>query len=369
MSKLLNLFFRRNKTMTEVSVPTDSEFCPRCEANLTMQRAYRKDLPYWICKGCGEMLINPDMDSDVVWFCDGCGELLNQQKGFKDECGVWKCVLCGYENKIDSSALYMSENEYQIDLNNPYKGMKDSDLISLMEYEEIESLNDREEMILVKDKNGNLYVKKILHTYDTSVYQYLLKFPIKNMPQIKEVFEGNQCLIIIEEYIMGKTLAEIIEQQPLESNKAIRYAMDVCKIVKNLHNQATPIIHRDIKPSNVMITKDDKVYLLDVNVAKWYHSEEKEDTNLLGTLYYAAPEQFGYGFVSSSEKTDIYGIGILLNVMITGKMPKEEKASGEMWNIIEKCIRLNYEERYTDDELIEVLKNILEAYDAGNTNR
>lgn len=81
----------------------------------------------------------------------------------------------------------------------------------------------------------------------------------------------------------------------------------------------------------------------------------RKDTRLLGTLYFAAPEQFGYGFSASTIKADIYAVGILLNMMLTGKLPKEEKAVGEIWKIIEKCIRLNPEERYSDDELITVL--------------
>ena len=120
-----------------------------------------------------------------------------------------------------------------------------------------------------------------------------------------------------------------------------------------------PIIHRDIKPSNIMINCDLEVFLLDVNIAKWYKPEETEDTRLLGSLYFAAPEQFGYGFSASTEKADIYAVGILLNMMITGKFPKEKKAMGGIWNVIEKCISLNPDDRYSDDKLIEVLNDCL----------
>lgn len=48
------------------------EFCPRCEANITLQKGYRNDLPYWVCKGCGEMLINPEVDGDIgLLMCNG----------------------------------------------------------------------------------------------------------------------------------------------------------------------------------------------------------------------------------------------------------------------------------------------------------
>ena len=50
--------------------------------------------------------------------------------------------------------------------------------------------------------------------------------------------------------------------------------------------------------------------------------------------------------------------------MLTGKLPKEEKAAGKIWKIIEKCIRLNPEERYSDDELITVLGQELGERDA-----
>lgn len=52
----------------------DYAFCTRCDARLILQKGYSPDLPYWVCKSCGQMLINPELDvSDTVWRCDGCG--------------------------------------------------------------------------------------------------------------------------------------------------------------------------------------------------------------------------------------------------------------------------------------------------------
>ena len=48
---------------------------------------------------------------------------------------------------------------------------------------------------------------------------------------------------------------------------------------------------------------------------------------LLGTKAYAAPEQFGFG--QSDSRTDIYALGVLLNVLLTGKLPRERKAKVE----------------------------------------
>ena len=98
--------------------------------------------------------------------------------------------------------------------------------------------------------------------------------------------------------------------------------------------------------------------LLDVNAAKWYDPDKTDDTRYLGTRFYAAPEQAGYGLSASSVKADIYAVGMLLNVMITGDFPKAKRARGEIWEVIRRCIRLDPEERYTAEELILELDRI-----------
>lgn len=55
------------------------QFCPYCEANLTFQKGYRSDLPYWICKGCGRTLLHPAFPDEILWLCDKCGAALNLQ--------------------------------------------------------------------------------------------------------------------------------------------------------------------------------------------------------------------------------------------------------------------------------------------------
>ena len=337
------------------------EYCPNCDANLTLQKGYDSSLPYWICKGCGQMLINPAIESDISWICDKCGAMLNIQDGFDDHGDVWKCTECGFENTIDKSEIYLSEDEYQASLKDPYKGIADEDMIEILKFAEVGLINDREDLMIVAATEADdqmLYVKKLLSTYDVSVYRYLMEHPIAHMPKLIGVYEGDNRLVIIEEYIKGITLSELIDKNGLSEKAAIRIAKDICHILTDLHGLDNPIIHRDIKPSNVIISESGETYLLDINVAKWYKPEEAEDTKLLGTLYYAAPEQFGYGYSASSAKSDIYALGILLNVMITGRIPKEEKAIGPVWSIIEKCTRMEPEERYSAQELLAALESL-----------
>lgn len=359
---LFDWILKRNKENKKVeSMGEQYEYCPRCDANLTLQKGYSNDLPYWVCKGCGEMLINPGVgaDSNIAWICDGCGAMLNIQPGFNEECAEWACTECGYSNKIAASEVYDSEDEYQAGKRNPYKGLSDDDVLKLSLYQDDGRIDGRSDIIRVRRRdNGRIYIKKLLTAYEKSVYEYLTDHPIEHMPKVLEIYESDNCLIVIEEYIEGLTIADILEKARMSQEQAFHIVRDLCRILNELHNQPIPIIHRDIKPSNIIITPEDEAYLLDMNAAKWYNPDKTDDTRYMGTRYYAAPEQAGYGLSASSARSDIYAVGMLLNVMLTGKFPKEERADGRAWNIIEKCISLNAEDRYTAAELMNALDEI-----------
>lgn len=358
---LYDAFLKKIKykeSLNEYPAPVSEphEYCTRCYATLPLQKGYDPSLPYWVCKGCGQMLINPKVESDIVWFCDGCGANMNFQPGFSEECGVWKCTECGYENKIDVSEIYLSEEEYQAEARNPYRGLSDEDVLSLSLYSDEENVGGRENVIFVKSReSGEYFIKKLLTIYDKSIYSHLQKYPIPHMPRIMELYESKNSLIVIEEYIKGRTLEEILSDSVLSETQVIGIVKKICVILNTLHNMPKPIVHRDIKPSNIIITPEKEVYLLDMNVAKWYDPEKTDDTKYMGTQYFAAPEQVGYGFSSSSAKSDIYAVGMLMNVMLTGCFPKEKRALGDAWKVIEHCISLDAEERYTAAELIEKL--------------
>ena len=337
------------------------EFCPRCEANLTFQKGYDNTLPYWICLGCGEMLINPELnaDSDIIWLCDECGALLNIQEGFDESLGEWHCTECDYLNKIDSSELYESEDEYQADIRNPYKGLSDEDALELSVFQDEECIDGRPDVIVVKhNETGKKYIKKFLTIYDKSVYAFLFEHPLAHMPRIYSFYESMNCLIVIEEYIEGMTVESLLSDALIPASEAVRIAMDICYVLKELHSLTPPLVHRDIKPSNVILNSEKEVFLLDINVAKWHDPNKSDDTKHMGTQNYAAPEQVGYGLSASSPKSDIYALGMLLNVMITGRFPKEERAPRPVWDIIKRCINLEADLRYSEDELIEELGRI-----------
>lgn len=189
-------------------------------------------------------------------------------------------------------------------------------------------------------ETNRIYIKKILDVYNMDVYSNLYANPIPGTPSIIEYCQEDKQLILIEEYISGTSLLDKINNNEINLNDAINYMIDICQIVEQFHMQTPPIIHRDIKPSNIIITSYNKAILLDFNAAKQYSETKENDTTLLGTVGYAAPEQYGFG--ASSPQTDIYSLGILLKDLVSCYDSYPE----EFNSIIDKCTQMNPSERY-----------------------
>lgn len=88
-----------------------------------------------------------------------------------------------------------------------------------------------------------------------------------------------------------------------------------------------------------------QVTLIDFNASKKFDSGKNYDTCLMGTAEYAAPEQFG--FSQSDARTDIYALGILLNILITGCFPKDVLCSGSAARVVTKCTQMDPARRYS----------------------
>ena len=122
----------------------------------------------------------------------------------------------------------------------------------------------------------------------------------------------------------------------------------VCDGLYALHlNQ---IVHRDIKPENVIVMKNREVKIIDFDAAKIYKMYSQKDTRTVGDNRLCRAGTVREA--QSDARTDIYGLGLLMNVMLTGKHPVNEMAAGKMGNIIEKCIMVNPNKRY---------KNVMEV--------
>ncbi|MCR5590490.1 MAG: serine/threonine protein kinase [Lachnospiraceae bacterium] len=213
-------------------------------------------------------------------------------------------------------------------------------------YRQIADLNSEHGISIVQHiETGRIYLKKIMQVYNLSVFEYLYFHPVKNIPRIYAMLEENGTLTVIEEYISGDTLQDIINIcGHLSPADVVRYATSLCDILSALHSGEKIVIHRDIKPSNVMITEDDRLYLIDLNAARIMTADKSRDTKLLGTEGYAAPEQFGFG--ESTPLSDIFAMGSLMTALLTGDTDAAKIPPGKLRPVIEKCLQLNPKDRY-----------------------
>lgn len=160
---------------------------------------------------------------------------------------------------------------------------------------------------------------------------------------IYEVCADDSGITVLEEYIEGKRLSDILAGNVLDKKSACKYAMQICDALIFLHSVG--IIHRDIKPSNIIIKEDGTAVLIDLSIARFIN-EQESDTQALGTPGYAAPEQFGIS--QSTKTTDIYGLGCLLNIMLTGSHPSVDLPKGRLKKVVEKSTATQISKRYRD---------------------
>ncbi|MCD8020593.1 MAG: serine/threonine protein kinase [Clostridiales bacterium] len=186
----------------------------------------------------------------------------------------------------------------------------------------------------------------------------LKKLDHPNLPKIIDIIIKDDSLLIIMEYIEGKTLKQILDMEGvIPENQVICWGRQICDVLLYLHGRRPPVIYRDLKPSNIILNSEGKLILIDFGTAKEYRNEGQEDTVYLGTKGYAAPEQYG-GIGKTDERTDIYCFGVTVYHLLTGRSPNQPPYKIypiRRWNpdfspglesLIIKCTQENPDERY-----------------------
>jgi serine/threonine protein kinase len=130
---------------------------------------------------------------------------------------------------------------------------------------------------------------------------------------------------LVLEHVKGKQIDEYCDERQLDVDARIKLFLDVLGAVAHAH--ANLIVHRDIKPSNVLVNNEGEVKLLDFGIAKLLADDVNPAAATQLTLeggggltpQFAAPEQMTRGPITTA--TDIYALGVLLYVLLTGQHP------------------------------------------------
>lgn len=173
------------------------------------------------------------------------------------------------------------------------------------------------------------------------VYRKLLPISSPNLPEILEVAEADGQVAVLEEYIQGDSLSALLAGALFTPAEVRRIGRQLSAALWTLHSFGA--VHRDVKPENVIL-REDRAILIDFDASRLIKRGSDTDTMVLGTTGYAAPEQFG--IAQTDQRADIYAMGVLLNILLTGHHPSETLAKGHLGRVIRKCTMMSPDNRY-----------------------
>ncbi|MDY7002659.1 MAG: molecular chaperone DnaK [Cyanobacteriota bacterium] len=195
----------------------------------------------------------------------------------------------------------------------------------------------------------------------------------EQIPRLLAFLEQDKNLYFVQEYIEGKNLLKILQQEGNWQEEKIRHLLNkLLPVLKFIHQQ--DVIHRDIKPENIMYRQDNEFVLIDFGISRELRNTVMSMGTIVGTIGYAPPEQMIYGKVYPAS--DIYALGATCIHLLTGISPdrlfnplenrwlwQEVLASNgifisrELEEILEKMLKKEVGERWQSvDEILPILK-------------
>jgi serine/threonine protein kinase len=152
---------------------------------------------------------------------------------------------------------------------------------------------------------------------------------IMDHPAIAKVFDAGATPqgqpYLVMEYVPGLPITEYCDQHRLKIPERLELFIRACEGVQHAHQKA--IIHRDLKPANILIVEVDgepKPRIIDFGLAKATTVQLTEETlhtrigQFLGTPGYMSPEQVDPNILDVDTRTDVYSLGVVLYVLLTG---------------------------------------------------
>jgi WD40 repeat protein/tRNA A-37 threonylcarbamoyl transferase component Bud32 len=145
-----------------------------------------------------------------------------------------------------------------------------------------------------------------------------------NIVRLYDVGQGTGLHFLVMEYVDGTNVQTLLEKSgALEYRQAADYVAQAAAGLKHAHQRG--IVHRDIKPANLMVTKDGRIKILDMGLARSLRDEKDNLTalhgtgDITGTADYISPEHLLGEVVD--ERSDLYSLGATLFSLLLGRPP------------------------------------------------
>lgn len=149
-------------------------------------------------------------------------------------------------------------------------------------------------------------------------------------PNIVPLFdfgEAEYLWYLVMPYVSGGSLQDVLRRAPLSVGEVVTYGTQIADALEYAHG--LHVVHRDVKPANMLIHADGRVMLSDFGLAKILDKSSRSAAPRAhpdaGTPEYMAPEQIEG---RTDERSDIYGLGVVLYLLLTGHLPFTGSTSG-----------------------------------------
>ncbi|CAN5421190.1 hypothetical protein BH11CYA1_BH11CYA1_09060 [soil metagenome] len=168
--------------------------------------------------------------------------------------------------------------------------------------------------------------------------------------QLRDFFVEDHRAYLVLEHLTGSNMREhVMKEGPVPEAKLQYYASQMCEILSFLHERG--VVHRDFSPDNLILDANDKIKLIDFNVAQ--QTQGGSQGAIVGKPAYMPPEQFRG---KASAQSDIYALGATLFFLLTGQDPEaitqssavavNSSVSPELNKIVKRCTALQLSQRY-----------------------